>query len=165
MLSGAKSWGRRPPSVALVTASLSSSGGGVAHVVRAIGTRLRSRNDTTRLYGVMHRGAADEEASCENRMLCSIIPAKMPSSFAFAPGLYEAIDHGNHDLLHLHGLWLYPSIVASRWRSCKGRPVIISPHGMLDPWALRHSRWKKEAAMALFERRNCVMLHACMRSV
>jgi glycosyltransferase involved in cell wall biosynthesis len=39
----------------------------------------------------------------------------------------------------------------------------VSPHGMLDPWALENSRWKKRAAAALYENRHlrgAACLHA-----
>lgn len=54
---------------------------------------------------------------------------------------------------HFHGLW-DPSYgrVASRLRKCK-RPYVISPHGMLEPWAFRHRRWKKLPYFWLIERR------------
>ncbi len=66
------------------------------------------------------------------------------------------------DLLHCHGLWMYPSLAALKLTS--GRlPSVISPHGMLDPWALRNSRWKKRLAGAFFENahlRRAGVLHA-----
>ena len=49
---------------------------------------------------------------------------------------------------------MFPSIVALRWGRDTGRPVVVSPHGMLDPWALRNSRLKKAAAWSLFEGAN-----------
>ncbi len=53
-------------------------------------------------------------------------------------------------LLHTHFLWSYPSIVLSRHSSYK---YVISPRGMLDTWAVKHSRIKKIIAKALYEKR------------
>ena len=42
-----------------------------------------------------------------------------------------------------------------------------SPHGMLDPWALRNSRWKKRAALWVYEKRNlqrATCLHALCKA-
>jgi glycosyltransferase involved in cell wall biosynthesis len=46
-------------------------------------------------------------------------------------------------VVHLHGLW-QPSFVAAA-RRCREQhvPYIVSPHGMLEPWAWRHKWWKK----------------------
>jgi poly(glycerol-phosphate) alpha-glucosyltransferase len=35
----------------------------------------------------------------------------------------------------------------------KELPLVIAPHGMLDPWALAQSRWKKRLVWHLWERR------------
>ena len=42
-------------------------------------------------------------------------------------------------------------------------PYIISPRGMLEPWALNAGKWKKKLAMALFQRKdlaNAACIHA-----
>ncbi len=58
---------------------------------------------------------------------------------------------------------MYPSVVASHWASRWKRPLVISPHGMLDPWAVRNSAWKKRLAGYFFENRHlqhAACLHA-----
>lgn len=45
--------------------------------------------------------------------------------------------------------------------------VIYTPHGMLEPWALRHHWWKKLPAIWLFQRKGvavCDMIHATAES-
>ncbi len=69
----------------------------------------------------------------------------------------------NADGVHLHGLWEQSTMAgaqaAQRWR----KPYIVSAHGMLEPWALRNKRLKKQIYATLFERRNldgAAWLHA-----
>jgi poly(glycerol-phosphate) alpha-glucosyltransferase len=45
-------------------------------------------------------------------------------------------------------------MVAGRYSRRTDTPYVITPHGMLDPWAVNHSGWKKEAVGWLFEDRN-----------
>ncbi|MCX6966290.1 MAG: glycosyltransferase [Verrucomicrobia bacterium] len=53
---------------------------------------------------------------------------------------------------HFHGLWdPSHSRLAMQLRK-RNRPYVVSPHGMLDPWAFRHRRWKKMPYFWLFER-------------
>jgi glycosyltransferase involved in cell wall biosynthesis len=56
------------------------------------------------------------------------------------------------DIVHFHGLWqpkfLRISALCRRLRI----PYVVSPHGMLEPWAWRHKRWKKWPWYHLFER-------------
>src|SRR5207249_317453 len=35
-----------------------------------------------------------------------------------------------------------------------GKPYVMTPHGMLDPWSLRHSRWQKKLYLAVRLRSN-----------
>ena len=55
-------------------------------------------------------------------------------------------------LIHLHGLWRSPTRIATHFAAA-GLPLLIAPHGMLDPWALAHSRWKKRLVWRLWENR------------
>lgn len=96
------------------------------------------------------------------------IHAHPPSveKFAYSRQLAYGLDQARPDIVHLHGLWQYPSLVADRWRRRTGGPVIISTQGMLEPWALQNSRWRKRAVEWLFERRNlsrAAVIH-CSRS-
>ena len=83
-------------------------------------------------------------------------------AFGYAPQLAEGLERSNADILHIHGLWMYPSVAAIRW-SNKRKPYIVSPHGMLDPWALRNSQWKKRISAIVYEARHlrgAACLHA-----
>ncbi|MBI3090848.1 MAG: glycosyltransferase [Candidatus Tectomicrobia bacterium] len=67
------------------------------------------------------------------------------------------------DLLHLHGLFSYPTLLGSRLARYFHRPYIVSPHGMLDPWALAWKAWKKRPYFKLFDHRTlkrAAALHA-----
>lgn len=86
-----------------------------------------------------------------------------PRRFGYAPSLTERLCSGGLDLVHAHGIWMYPSLASVRWARRERRPYIVSPHGMLDPWALAQSRWKKRIAGALYEDRHlkgAACLHA-----
>jgi glycosyltransferase involved in cell wall biosynthesis len=56
------------------------------------------------------------------------------------------------DIAHFHGLW-QPSF-PTRARACRkrGTRIVVSPHGMLEPWAWRHKWWKKWPYYQLRER-------------
>jgi glycosyltransferase involved in cell wall biosynthesis len=84
-----------------------------------------------------------------------MFPARRPLRFAYAPGLYEALRREAHryDLMHVHGLYLYPTLAAFRAARKQALPYVVSPHGALDP-ALRHrSRRLKAINDLLWQRR------------
>jgi poly(glycerol-phosphate) alpha-glucosyltransferase len=85
-----------------------------------------------------------------------------PAAFGFAPGLERALKAAQPGVVHVHGLWMYPSVVSLRWAK-RANPYVITPQGMLDPWAVKNSRWKKRLAGALYEHRHlggAACLHA-----
>lgn len=65
------------------------------------------------------------------------------------------------DLVHLHGLWGPAARALAGWG---GRvPYVVSPHGMLDGWALARSAAKKRLSAALWEGgllRGAAFIHA-----
>ena len=69
--------------------------------------------------------------------------------------------------VHIHGLWESSTAVAVSACRSLDIPYILSAHGMLEPWALRSSRLKKQLYSLLIERRNvggAACLHALTRS-
>jgi glycosyltransferase involved in cell wall biosynthesis len=66
-------------------------------------------------------------------------------------------------IIHDHGVWLpWNHSVATAARRA-GVPRVVSPRGMLEPWAMQHRRWKKKLAWGLYQRRDlhtAALLHA-----
>jgi glycosyltransferase involved in cell wall biosynthesis len=58
------------------------------------------------------------------------------------------------DLVHCHGLWLYPTLIGGPILRDLRKPYVLSLHGALMTDAMARSRLKKTIALTLFERRN-----------
>jgi poly(glycerol-phosphate) alpha-glucosyltransferase len=74
-----------------------------------------------------------------------------PKALGRSPQLLQKLQEFAPDITHTHGLWLYSSIATKHYCRKQHRPYMVSPHGMLDPWAMKHSHWKKMIAYQLFE--------------
>ncbi|MGE3104298.1 MAG: glycosyltransferase [Lysobacterales bacterium] len=62
---------------------------------------------------------------------------------------------GDYDVVHLHSVFLWPTLIAARAAEASGVPFVLSPRGMLVRELVRaRSRWLKTAWIALFERRS-----------
>ena len=83
--------------------------------------------------------------------------------FGFSAGLLRDLMNTEVDVVHLHGLWRFTSVAVWLWAKRTGKPYLLSPHGMLEPWALNQRRLKKQAAFWLFQRR-CLTGAACLRA-
>ena len=77
-----------------------------------------------------------------------------PRAFGYSPEVSERLSALQPGLVHVHGLWQYSSVAALRWHKKTARPYMVSPHGMLDSWALAHSKWKKRFCWAAYERKH-----------
>jgi hypothetical protein len=84
----------------------------------------------------------------------SLSPVFGPRAFGFSPSLVQKLFDLDADILQTHGIWTYPSMAVSRWHQRTGNPYLISPHGMLDSWAVRNSALKKRIAFTVYERRH-----------
>ena len=58
------------------------------------------------------------------------------------------------DVMHIHGLWTPWLSRVQHWAQAQGIKVVLSPHGMLAPWAMAHKRWKKMLPWMLYQKRN-----------
>jgi poly(glycerol-phosphate) alpha-glucosyltransferase len=92
-----------------------------------------------------------------------------PAAFGYSPELRSELSScvARNTVLHVHGLWMYPGVVARSLSERAGAVRVVSPHGMLQPWALQNSRWKKRLAGWVFENRNlrtADCLHALCQS-
>lgn len=52
---------------------------------------------------------------------------------------------GGADVVHSHGLWLWTNLDVAQRARAAGVPHVLSPRGMLEPYALQRSRWIKTA--------------------
>lgn len=71
------------------------------------------------------------------------------------------------DLVHIHGLWWPWFFKMSRIALRRGVPIVWSPHGMLQKWALKNKWWKKIVGLSLYQwwgLRSAALLHATAES-
>jgi len=57
-------------------------------------------------------------------------------------------------LIHQHGLWLGSSHESVAFASKRNIPLVLAARGMLEPWAINNSRWKKKLAWMLYQKRD-----------
>lgn len=151
----------------MLTSSLSRSAGGIFDATRWLARSLAvQQRHAVEVFG-LRDAHTDEDRAGWGSLNVHAFQTRGPAEFGYAPGMAQALREANLDLIHLHGLWMYPSIASSQWSGKTGRPFVISPHGMLDPWALANSAWKKRVAASLFESKNlqsAKVLHALNRA-
>jgi len=155
--------------VSMLAPYVSRRAGGLMGCVRNLSRFLANEHPLhIDIIGVEDEFTAADGATWEG-LSVHIVPSKH-AAFRYAPALLHQLSSLTPDLVHTHGIWTYLSVTAVRWSRSNGRvtprPYVVSTHGMLDPWALHNSRWKKIIAGFAFERRhlkNAACIHAINR--
>ena len=73
-----------------------------------------------------------------------VVPNDEKTSFAFSAHLRHALQQTHADIYHTNGLWRYCNHITASIARQKGKPYVITPHGMLYPQALTLSYWQKK---------------------
>ena len=133
-----------------LTGSVSRNAGGLYESVRRLVQSLSKPGMEIRVFGT-----ADEHTAADIGLWS---PVKVlafrtvgPHQFGYSPQFRKLLEDFSPDLVHTHGIWVYSSIATNQYRRRRGVPYLISAHGMLDPWAIRHSHWKKAIAYLFYE--------------
>jgi len=137
--------------IGLVSAWASRLGGGVFEAVVAQARLIEAQGGEALVFALEDQHST-EDAARFGAAQVQVFPVKGPAQIGYAPALLPAMLGAKLDCLHLHGIWMYPSLAASRWAQASGRGYVVSPHGMLDPWITARGRWKKALARAGYER-------------
>jgi len=140
--------------VAFLTPSVSRALGGIYEIERNLAQSLVASTPVD----VEVVGLEDEHTTADlpewGPLEPEVLSVKGPSAFGYAPDLLPMLQSVHPDLVHLHALWMYSSLVSLRWARRTGRPHVVTINGMLDTWALNHSWWKKQIAGWLYEDAN-----------
>lgn len=147
-------------SVLHTTAGLHQRSGGTSRVVVDLTDALARQHDLHITLLTQSR-AGDDCLSNASAQVDRVV-AESRSRFALGLGLpfrnelERVIRAGRPSLIHNHGLWL----PVNHWAIDAGRryriPTVMQPHGMLEPWSLKHKALKKRIALGLFQRRDLV---------
>ncbi|MFI5282539.1 MAG: glycosyltransferase, partial [Candidatus Dormibacterales bacterium] len=84
------------------------------------------------------------------------VPVRIIRRFAISSRLRNWLRDrvSGFEVVHVHAIYLYPSLVASSASRKAHVPYVISPYGNLDPATHSHSRSIKSLYVEMFERRD-----------
>lgn len=80
----------------------------------------------------------------------------------------ELLDALRPDVVHINCCWMPACALTQKWAQKMGYKVVLSPHGMLEPWIVARHYWsRKVPALLLYQRKAVKMadyLHATAES-
>lgn len=146
---------------ALLVPRPSRAGGGVSVAAAELAKAMAIKGVDVNVHAI-EKNMPDDDREVWGNVPLVMGGAGGSLSYGFQPGLVRRLRYSHYNILHLQGLWTYMSLAA--WRANGPKlPLIVSPHGMLDAWALANSARKKQIFGALYERRmiaSAACLHA-----
>jgi glycosyltransferase involved in cell wall biosynthesis len=134
-----------------LTASVSRIAGGLLDAVSRLAQSQRGQGMDVKVFGLRDE-FTDADLKAWSPVPVAAFKPSWPNIIGRPPKFLAELNAFAPDICHTHGLWLYPSVAATNYSRKNNRPYLVSPHGMLDAWALKNSRWKKMIAFSLFER-------------
>lgn len=148
--------------VAQILDTSSRLAGGMFESVKGLARAMIAEGDD-----VVVLSGTDAWSTIDRASWGAAVPQMAPTSGLadgiFGKALTGALIAAEPDLVHLHGIWGVGARATAAWARRTRRPVVISPRGMLDPWALGRSAAKKRVSQWLWEGRllhNARFLHA-----
>ncbi len=149
--------------IAMLTDSLNAAGFGVKAVVEKLSRALADAGHDVAVFGPAGTSWEHRDRPLWEGGTPHTTPLVGPERFGYAPGLVRAVGAFSPQILHVHGIWGYSTVAALRLNRSSSAKLVISPHGMLSPAALRFSSGRKSLARLLYVDRflsSAAMFHA-----
>jgi glycosyltransferase involved in cell wall biosynthesis len=151
--------------VCQVIASINREVGGPAVTVPKLSESLVEQGAKCKLITLDYQGLGSQTPTRGVDVINLSAPIWTRRMRGWSPQLRSRLleEAAGMDLLHSHGVWMFPNLYARQAAIRLGIPLVLSPRGMLEEWSLGRSRIKKSIAWRLFERANlttAALLHA-----
>jgi glycosyltransferase involved in cell wall biosynthesis len=150
-------------SIVTVVPGLNTSSGGPSFVVPSLVAAVARQGVRCSLLSATAQPGEDLQLPPAELVPTKLVAGGLGAGWRVAAEVARRVRQQQVDLLHVHGLWMPACFLASRVARQQGIPLVITPHGMLEPWAWRYHAWKKRPVWWLCEQRNvraAAVLHA-----
>lgn len=138
--------------IGFLVSSVSREAGGMFQSVRGLAKTVMCASASARVFGISDSQTAVDLQDWQPLSVQTFRPQFRV--WSYSKQLVPALLGADLDILSTHGLWKYCSVASQRWHRRTGRPYIVHPEGMLEPWALRNAGLKKRFAAMLYENRH-----------
>ena len=122
----------------------SSASGGIRTVVKSLNEKL-NRNDEIKSYVI-------SAAIDENEKVYKKIDTSRPWLYSsdWIKTIKTVVKEEDINVIHIHGVWMFPQYIAAKFAIKQGIPFILTPHGMYEPWLWSKGRIKKVLYFKIF---------------
>lgn len=128
-------------------ASIDKSGGGTTEYMRLLSKALK--DDT---YFNIATGISKDPINVEGVSI-KFFNTSIIRWFSLNKEFHLYLKNEKPDIVHINGIWSPQNWGFQKVAQKLGIKVIVSPHGMLEPWILGNNRFKKKLALLLYQKK------------
>lgn len=145
--------------------TLSRNGGGLPIAVTEMAASV-AKADSDWHVDLVSSGDPDPVPVSETLHLTTVGRDRVSGARA-SQWIAEQHQTDSFSVIHQHGLWAPLPVGAGRFAKAHDIPLVLSPHGMLEAWAMAYRKGRKTLAWHLYQKRNlrsAAVLHAASES-
>jgi glycosyltransferase involved in cell wall biosynthesis len=153
-----------------IVCGMDKASGGLSQAIRLLYEESARLGAQVRLYAMDNSGKLDDKVVPDPALVqTTFIPTygnvalRFNWSINFKRRVADDVKKSRPDIIHNHGVWTQPNHVAPVISRQSRIPLVLSAHGMLTPWALQYTKWKKIVALKLYQKKDldtACILHA-----
>lgn len=140
--------------------SIDRSSGGTTAYMQLLANEL---GELVELYIVSHESPNPVKiGNCQIRYISHSILGEMKKEW------WVLLNEIHPDIVHVNCCWMPGCAFTQKWAQQLGYKIVLTPHGMLEPWIIKRHYWtKKVPALLLYQKQAVVKadyLHATAQS-
>lgn len=138
-------------------AGIDKKEGGTSEYMRLLGTELKNHIEIIVATGVSENPINIEGVRVE------FFQTSVSRWFSMLKEFKQFLVTEKPDIVHINGIWSPQNWGFQKVAQELGIKVILSPHGMLEPWILAQNPWKKKLGLFLYQKKaiqRALCLHA-----
>jgi glycosyltransferase involved in cell wall biosynthesis len=150
-----------------VIANLATRYGGPPKVCFEMARTMASLGHSVSIYTTNQDGPNELKVpiGCplhKDRVEIRYFPIQRPRFWGYSFPLAKELEQMTKyfDIVHIHSLYLFHSMISGHYCRKYNIPYLIRPHGTLDPYIYKRHRLRKSLMELLFERKNFKYSHA-----
>ena len=125
--------------------SIDKTAGGTTEYMRLLANALKSNIDL-----VVATGLSASPINIEGIKI-QFFDNKVLRWFSLLKEFRIFLEKENPAIVHINGIWTPQNWGFQKVAQELGIKVVLSPHGMLEPWILAHNPWKKKLGLFLYQ--------------
>jgi glycosyltransferase involved in cell wall biosynthesis len=126
-------------------ATIDKTAGGTTEYMRLLGNAIKSN-----LNLVVATGISDSPIALEG-IKVQFFDTKVLRWFSLLNEFRIFLKEENPAIVHINGIWSPENWGFQKVAQELGIQVVLSPHGMLEPWILARNPWKKKIGLFLYQ--------------